>query len=209
MKNKKPFSIVRKGYDAVSYQYRGDQVDDSCKHYIDWLDLISKQERRGKVVDIGCGNGIPAALYLSDQGFKVIRVDISEKQIQRARVLVPKAQFVCGNIIELAFEQKSLCAVTAFYSIIHIPVNQQKQLLRKIFTWLEPGGYFICTLGLARWTGYEDAWLGIPDATMYWSHADVKTYTRWLSGIGFDIIDHKTIPEGNTGHTLFICKKPD
>ena len=32
-----PKAVVRDGYDAVSNRYRGDQVDESTRVYIQWL----------------------------------------------------------------------------------------------------------------------------------------------------------------------------
>lgn len=203
-----PIQVVKKGYDAVSCKYRGDQVDDSLKPYLDWISVILKSGKPGRVLDLGCGNGIPVAKYLSDQGYEVTGVDISEIQIERARALVPRATFLCQDMTTLAFKSKSFLAVTAFYSTIHIPVEHHHQTLSNSFNWLQAGGYFIATLGSDAWTGWEKDWLGVPGADMYWSHADRDTYFDWLNDCGFEVIEDRFIPEGDSGHQLFITRKP-
>ena len=125
--------MVKRGYDAVSRRYRGDQVDASLEPYLDWIAVILKAGKAGRVLDLGCGNGIPVIKYLSDRGFEVIGVDISEKQVERARALVPRATFLCQDMTTLAFKSKSFLAVTAFYSTIHIPVEHHHQILSNSF----------------------------------------------------------------------------
>lgn len=63
---------------------------------------------------------------------------------------------------------------------------------------------FMATLGHTAWTGTEENWLG---ARMYWSHADHKTYTTWLTDLGFLILWARFIPEGKGGHTLLLSQK--
>lgn len=203
-----PIQAVKRGYDAVSRQYRGDQVDASLDHYLDWISVILKGEKTGRVLDLGCGNGIPVAKRLADQGYAVTGVDISEIQIERARALVAGATFICQDMTTLAFDGGCFSAITAFYSIIHIPVENHRQLLTNIFNWLQAGGFFLATLGASAWSGWEKDWLGVKGAGMYWSHADRDTYFEWLTDIGFEVIEDRFIPEGDSGHQLFIARKP-
>lgn len=47
----------------------------------------------------------------------------------------------------LEFERGSFGAVVAFYSVIHLPRNEQKAMLSKIGEWLADGGYLLLNLG--------------------------------------------------------------
>ena len=38
---------------------------------------------------------------------------------------------------------------------------------------------------------------------MWWSHADVATYRRWLTAAGLTIRSEAFVPEGDSGHSLF------
>ncbi len=87
--------LVRAGYDKISYAYRGDK--DEAGQYLSWLaELTPLLVPRSKVLDLGCGCGVPVAQELS-KDFYVTGVDISPVQIERAKQLVPKAQFLCEN----------------------------------------------------------------------------------------------------------------
>jgi hypothetical protein len=98
-------------------------------------------------------------------------------------------------------------AVVTFYAVIHVPLRKQRPLIRRIHQWLAPGGFLVAILGKTAWTGTETSWLGV-DAEMYWSHAAAPTYEKWLRAAGFTILRREFVPEGTSGHELFIAQKP-
>ncbi|MBN1303882.1 MAG: class I SAM-dependent methyltransferase [Anaerolineales bacterium] len=207
---KTPKEIVKSGYDRVSYAYREDAPDTSSetfKMYKSWIDELSEWLEAGStVLDLGCGCGIPAAQMLV-QRFKVTGADISPVQIERAKKLVPRAAFVCGDMCDLEFAPNAFDAITCLYVIIHVPLAEQPELLAKLWQWLKPGGLLMLVVGHGEWTGQEADWLGVAGGTMYWSHADRATYLDWLRKTGFDILWDRFIPEGDGGHTLIFAKK--
>ena len=42
---------------------------------------------------------------------------------------------------------------------------------------------------------------------MWWSHADVATYRRWLRQAGFVVLREEYVPEGDGGHSLFWARR--
>jgi SAM-dependent methyltransferase len=204
-----PKAIVRDGYDRVSRAYRGDTLElDPRSGYAHWLRRLTPRIDPGaRVLDLGCGNGIPVARELAGR-FRVTGVDLSPVQVERARALVPDARFVCADMTAVEFEPRSFDAVVAFFSIINVPVDEQADLFRRIAGWLEPGGWFLAILGKQAWTGTEDDWHGVKGATMYWSHADLATYRRWFVDAGLDIVEEGTQPEkGTPGFAVLIARR--
>jgi SAM-dependent methyltransferase len=199
--------IVRRGYDKASYAYCDDagahafRDDDAAR----LAELIPLLPERASVLDLGCGCGLPVAQTLAGK-FVVTGVDISPVQIERARRLVPGARFICGDMSELDFPPASFAAVVSFYAIIHLPLEEQPALFARVRRWLEPRGYFLGTVGSRAWTGTEENWLGVTDATMSWSHTDAETYQTWLAASGFEICRTEFIPEGDGGHTLILAR---
>lgn len=202
-----PKDLVREGYDRVSRAYRGDTFDSQADpRYRDSLELLAGRLAVGsRLLDLGCGCGIPATEELSRQ-HRVTGVDISPVQIERARSLVPRAEFMCADMTTMAFVAGEFDAVVSLYAIIHIPVNEQPDLLGKIRTWLKPGGWLLCTVGHQAWTGTEENWLGVAGAKMFWSHADQGTYEAWLKNAGFRIEAARFMPEGDGGHALLLAQ---
>lgn len=198
--------VVKDGYDLVSEAYRADTFDFENSGYKTFLSWLEPRLAAGsRVLDLGCGCGIPVAQELSRR-YKVHGVDISPVQIERARELVPEATFQCADITELDFPAGSFDAVVAFFSIIHVPLDEQPALFDAIASWLTPGGYFLATLGWRAWTGTEPDWRGVEGATMYWSHADGDTYRDWLAERGFEIVQEEFLPEDDSGFTVMLVQ---
>ena len=198
--------LVRRGYDALSYHYRRDDADDG--QYAPWLaDLHTRLPAHAAVLDIGCGCGVPVARFLANAGHQVTGVDISDVQIERARRLVPHGTFIRADATQLDFPAASLDAIVCLYALIHMPLPEQPRLIRRIASWLRPGGWLLATAGHDAWTGTENNWLDGP-ATMWWSHADAATYQSWLQQADLTITSQEFVPEGASGHALFWAQRP-
>ena len=202
-----PSELVRRGYDNLSHRYRGDH--DYPADYTSWLTHLQRQlPANARVLDLGCGCGIPVAKTLSDHGHQVTGVDLSEVQVNRARELVPQATFRHADATHITFPDRTFDAIVCLYALIHMPLDRQPLLLRRIATWLRPGGLLLATTGAQEWTGTQDHWLG-GTATMWWSHADAATYRDWIIQAGLTIDSEQFVPEADSGHQLFWAHRPE
>ncbi len=116
-------SLVRRGYDRISNAYR-DDVGAANTGYPLWLQthLFPRLSPPARVLDLGCGNGVPATRMLAER-FDVTGVDISDVQIARARRLVPNGTFLRADIATLEFPPESFDAVVSFFALIHVPME--------------------------------------------------------------------------------------
>jgi SAM-dependent methyltransferase len=198
--------VVRRGYDRASARY--DEEYDGHTKYAAWLGQLAERLPAGStVLDLGCGSGLPVARDLAAAGMRVVGVDFSDVQIQRAHELVPAAEFLRADITAVGFASESFDAVVSFYALIHLPLDDQRPLLRRVAGWLRPGGLFVATTGHQGGTSYEDDWLG-SGAPMWWSEADVATYRSWIDQSGLLIDREEFVPEGDSGHALFWAHRP-
>jgi SAM-dependent methyltransferase len=118
--------------------------------YRHWVaELAGLLPARARVVDLGCGAGVPGTLALTERGLDVLGVDFSAVQLARAVRLVPAARFVRADMAEFQLRPASVDAVTAFYSLIHLPLADQRALLPRIRAWLRPGGHLLAVVGAA------------------------------------------------------------
>ncbi len=203
--------LVRRGYDAISHLYRGDDgrpgVDRSPPDWADvhvsWVDELAASLPAGsRVLDLGCGAGLPAARRLVERGFEVTGLDFSHVQIERARLLVPEATFVEADMATWDAEPAAFDAVVSFYALIHVPVADQQALFPRLRRWLREGGVLMAIVGHHRWTGVDE-YYGEP---MFWDHVDCETYLEWLRGAGFTPLWDRFVPEGDSGHTLVLAR---
>jgi SAM-dependent methyltransferase len=189
--------VVRRGYDAVSGAYRGDEREAR------WVAELAGVLRPGaRVLDLGCGAGTPATWELADRGLQVIGVDFAAEQLRRARRLVPAARLVQADMATVQFGPASLDAVVSFYALIHLPLADQRALFGRIRDWLRPAGLFLAIVGAQAWTGTED-FLG---ADMFWEHAGTASYLSWLEQARLTPLWDRFVPEGPSGHSLILAR---
>lgn len=112
----------------------------------------------------------------------------------------------CEDITVARFPPDSFDAIVAFWSIIHVPVSRQPDLLDRITSWSRPGAWFTATVGATRWTGVERDWLGVTGSSMYWSHTDWPTFRGWLTERGSTIDREEFVPEGGSGHQWVLAQ---
>ena len=161
------------------------------------------------VLELGCGNGEPAARMLA-AGHPYTGVDISAEQLRRAQELVPSGSFVKADYTKLDFPRASVDAVVALYTFGHVPMDDLPGLLARIASWLRPGGHLLATAGSrAHPDGVYD-WLGVP---MFFSGFDVDTNLRLLSKAGLELLEHEVVcqDEGDEGKPCFLwilARKP-
>jgi ubiquinone/menaquinone biosynthesis C-methylase UbiE len=174
-----PKRLVADGYDQIAETYAAwtaRSQDDPRERYTALL--LERLPPGARFLDLGCGSGVPSTKRLAER-FDVTGVDGSAKQIALARRHVPEATFLQGDMTALDFPPESFDAVTAFYSITHVPREEHGPLLRAIAGWLRPGGLLVATMGAGDSPGAVEAdWLGAP---MYFSHYDGETNRRLVA----------------------------
>jgi SAM-dependent methyltransferase len=177
-----PKRVVADGYDAMA------------ERYLAWSDLRPSPTRLrylalalelippgSDVLDLGCGAGVPMTAALAEDR-AVTGVDISSTQLALARRNVPGATFLRADMTALTFEPASLDAVVAFYSLTHVPRDEQAELLGHIRSWLRPGGIFLASMGADDEPGdVEPDWLGVD---MYFSHFGARANRRLVESAG-------------------------
>ena len=95
---------------------------------------------------------------------------------------------IVADMCQLKFPPDSFDGVAAFYSIIHVPREEQADLLKAIAAWLRPNGLLVAALGVGSVEGDIDKnWLGwgVP---MYWSNFDSKTAIALFEQAGLQTI---------------------
>lgn len=196
--------VVADGYDSIADRLAGARGNGST--VAPWLRRLSEMlPDEARILDLGCGAGVPHTAILA-QRFQVIGVDISSRQLALASNNIPNAQFVLGDMSSIDFRPASLDAVTAVYSIIHVPRNEQPALLAAVRRWLKPSGYAFLVLGANDTpTGYEADWFGAP---MLWSHFNAEQSLAMLLDASFHILLHDLVtdPLDPRGRHLFaLC----
>jgi cyclopropane fatty-acyl-phospholipid synthase-like methyltransferase len=154
--------IVEAGYDAMAERYGawGARVlGDPRDRFLDLL--TARLPEGGRVLDLGCGAGLPSTLRLCER-FDVTGVDISAEQLRRACQNLPAAELIRADIAEVEFAPGWFDGVTSFYALGHLPREQLGPLFGRVRSSLRPHGAFLTSLGVGDEPDGRETWLGVP-----------------------------------------------
>jgi 2-polyprenyl-3-methyl-5-hydroxy-6-metoxy-1,4-benzoquinol methylase len=204
--NKDHKETVKAGYNTIADRYLTARTRDS--EDVRLLDELTTRLPTGaKVLDAGCGAGLPIGQMLSEK-FKVTGVDFSEAQIELAKKNVPNATFICQDITKLDFPENTFDGICSYYAIIHIPREEHQPLLANFHKMLKPSGLALLCLGAENLIDdIDENYLG---TRMYWSHYDSETYLKMLTQCGFSIIWSKRVADEScegAGHLFTLVQK--
>jgi ubiquinone/menaquinone biosynthesis C-methylase UbiE len=179
---------VAAGYDAIAERYASWQthvVGDPRERYVQ--KLFSLVPEQPDVLEIGCGAGIEPTRTFATAG-RLVGIDISGAQIERARAAIPDANLIHGDVTTAVFEPESFDAVVALYVLTHISGAELPALLSRIARWLRPAGVLLATLGSRRHESVVDDFLGAP---MFFSGFDEETNERLVREAGLGILESR------------------
>lgn len=205
-----PRDIVEAGYDRIADRHLAWINEIEGDPRLQFLhDLLTRLPAHAKLLDLGCGAGVPCTALLAEHA-DVTGVEISSSQLALAREKVPAARFIKADMTQVAFPPASFNAVTAFYSIAHTPRAQHGPLFQRIASWLRPGGHFLAALGCGGTDGTVDDWLGAP---MFFSSHHPDTNRRLLAEAGLTVVIDEAVtmqePEGPATFQWVLAAKPD
>ncbi|GAM85429.1 hypothetical protein ANO11243_034360 [Dothideomycetidae sp. 11243] len=189
-----PKAIVKQAYDHIA------------DWYLSWIkDQLSPRERYAekvlasapphpRILELGCGPGVPITRMLLDRGAHVVANDISARQVDLAKERCPEAEYRLGDMADLNFPSESFDGVTSFYTIFHLPRTQQRDMLARIHTWLQPGGLFVLNLATVDEDEIHGEMMG---HGMFWSSFSVDDSLAMVKDVGFKIVESETLEAGD------------
>ncbi|KAG5291977.1 methyltransferase [Histoplasma ohiense] len=200
-------SLVQSSYDHIAARYL-EWTTSTPSPRVEFLGKLKAQLQtlylardKLRILELGCGAGVPATQYLVSSGFAVTANDISTAQIQLARRHVTigstgdedersesgSVEFILGDMMELDYPAATFDAVVGLYSVLHLPADEQEMLMRRIFGWLKEGGYLLVNFGVTADSG---AILGdFLGKEMYWSCFPDRVYRHIVAREGFAVIE--------------------
>jgi cyclopropane fatty-acyl-phospholipid synthase-like methyltransferase len=83
--------LVARGYDAVADAYAELEGETEWPRLRRLRDLLGRLQPGARVLDLGCGSGVPAMRAIVEAGHAAVGVDVSREQVEQARRNVPAA----------------------------------------------------------------------------------------------------------------------
>jgi SAM-dependent methyltransferase len=182
---------------AEAFDVIGDRYDEAFPHKegqvaaADWL--IGSLAAGSRVLDLGCGTGVPTARQLADAGFDVVGVDLSGGMVKLAREYVPGATFHQLDLADLRpggpRDLGRFDAVAAFFSLLMLPRAEIPLALLTIRHLLVPGGLFVLSMVEADVDDFSIPFLG---RTIRVSGYLLEDLRKVIETAGFEIAEESS-----------------
>ncbi|MEV0370422.1 class I SAM-dependent methyltransferase [Streptomyces sp. NPDC050636] len=177
---------------AEAFDAIGDRYDDAFPHKEGQLAagswLAETLPAASRVLDIGCGTGVPTARQLSDAGHRVVGVDFSPAMIKLARDNVPAAEFHRLDIADLRNGRLggsgSFDGIAAFFSLLMLPRAEIPYALGMLHDLLRPDGLLALSMVEADVDDFTIPFLGNSIRVSGYLRDDLR---RIVHDAGFDV----------------------
>jgi SAM-dependent methyltransferase len=110
---------------------------------------LAKLAPRSRILDGGCGLG-EWTVFLGQQGFETVGLDLSAPVVDRLKTRFPASQFVRGDIRQTGFETGSFDACFSWGAFEHFE-NGLGDCLAEARRILRPGGWLFVSVPFDNW----------------------------------------------------------
>ncbi|HEX5569459.1 MAG TPA: class I SAM-dependent methyltransferase [Streptomyces sp.] len=167
----------------------GDRYDEAFPHKEGQLAagawMAGELPAGARVLDVGCGTGLPTARQLVQAGHRVTGIDFSPGMVSLSRRNVPGAEFHLMDLADL--EEHGLGSfdgITAFFALLMLPRREIPVALRMLHGQLRPGG--LLALGMVE-ADVDDAPVPFMGHTIRVSGYPRDELIRVVRATGFEI----------------------
>jgi ubiquinone/menaquinone biosynthesis C-methylase UbiE len=184
-------SIVEKGYDSIAPAYLAWSAPRPTTTRMTYLSrLMDELPQSSRILEVGCGAGVPCTRTILEhqKEFNVTGVDISKAQVELAKEhLKPqeRIELIHCDMVMLNITPETYDAVLAFYSIFHLPRDEQAGMIKKMASWLKKGGVLLFNLSTNEGDMVMDDWMG---AQMFSSGMGEEGNRKALADLG-DVLE--------------------
>ena len=167
-------------YDKIAVRWTNERKTAFVSNLI--IDFANKIKVGGKILDIGCGGGVPNASYLCNKAFELTGIDGSENMIDIAIENIPNSVFEVCDVIEYK-PATSFDGILAWDSLFHLPYANQHDIYSKIYGWLNNGGWFLFSHTAVDGEIIDEMF----DEKLYYSGLSTDVVRQLLIDAGFKI----------------------
>lgn len=174
----------------------------SDKSYIETF--LSYLPARAHVLDLGCGGGDPVALHMAVQGFRITGLDSSPTLLALSRSRMPDQEWIVGDMRSLALGRQ-FDGILAWDSFFHLGRDDQLAMFGVFAAHARAGTVLMFNAGPSAGEAIG-TYRGDP---LYHASLDPSEYAALLTGIGFELLEHRADDPAKGGRTFWIARHTD
>jgi cyclopropane fatty-acyl-phospholipid synthase-like methyltransferase len=151
------------------------------------------QERKETLLELGAGAGYDS-LFFMDNGLKVLAVDLSSEMVSKCREKSIEAQEL--DYYDLSSLNKKFDCVYAMNTLLHVPKDDLRHVLKEIDSVLNANGLFYMGLYGGGDTEKEFVKIEVSETPRFFAlHSE--RFLKEILQLYFDIIDFETLDIGS------------
>jgi SAM-dependent methyltransferase len=205
-------SMLRNSYDLIADEWHQNSYrDPRVERTLGYVDrLLAGLPPCVRVLDLGCGTGNPIARHIIDRGHRVIGVDQSQKMLAIAKMVIPEAELLHADIIEVQLTEKFAAAIM-WDSAFHIPREHHEAIYQKVAGALAPGSRMLLSVGGAGAESMDSTFPGLTSqmfgATFFYDGFDPTLARQLIEAAGFEIELWEVDDPSSHAHIAVIARK--
>ena len=167
-----------------------------------WHDrFIACLSSGARVLDLGCGSGIPVAFHLVQHGLRVTGVDTSPTLIALCRQRMPEHEWIIAEMQTLALPQR-FDGLVSWDSFFHLTLGQQRTMFSVFAAHATPGAFLLFNTGAEQGESLG-SYQGEP---LYHASLNAEEYQQLLDRSGFGVIAHTVADPTAGGRTIWLAQ---
>ncbi|WP_212524583.1 class I SAM-dependent methyltransferase [Actibacterium sp. MT2.3-13A] len=167
-----------------------------------WLDRMLAHAPGRRVLDLGCGPGVPIARYLCDRRAQLTGVDGAPAMVALFRANLPGAEAIHADMRGLDLG-RAFDAILAWDSFFHLGPDDQRAMFPVFAAHAAPGAALMFTAGPAAGEPIGE----IEGAPVYHCSLEPEDYRALLDDNGFDLVRFAPEDPGCRDHTVFLARR--
>ncbi|MFA5954894.1 MAG: class I SAM-dependent methyltransferase [Patescibacteria group bacterium] len=189
-------------YDKIASGYSARHFD---HFWIEEFDFYKSIIKGKKIIDLGCGAGRDAAVFLEND-FDYTGIDISEEMLKTARERAPKAKFQLMDFEKTTFPDAAFDGFWAAASFLHVPKKDMASTLREAKRITKNDG--IGFISIKEKNEMDDGILNenkYGGINRYFSFYAQDEFKKLLEQSGFSVIKMSTHEENDEQKSKWPC----
>lgn len=187
---------------AEAFDSIGDRYDEAFPHKTGQLAtgkwLAGALPAGSRILELGCGTGLPTARQMIDAGHELVGVDLSQRMVELARRNVPEATIhhmdladlrPGGSGEELAGGSGRYDGVLAFFSLLMLPRREIPLALGMVHGLLVPGGLLGISMVEADVDGFTIPFLETTIRVSAYLRDDLRQVVK---AAGFEVVEESS-----------------
>jgi ubiquinone/menaquinone biosynthesis C-methylase UbiE len=187
-------------YDLIAEWYSGDRS--RTIGVSEALALASRLPPQSRILDLGCGNGVPITDALLNGGYRVVGLDTSSGMLARFRINLPDGPVVRADCRACPFADGAFDAAVSWGMLFHLSQTDQAVAFANVYRLLKPGAPFLFTAAEIA-DADEHGITGTMNGVTFPYYA-VPDYASVLGAHGFELL---TVHDDPGVSTYYLARK--